>query len=96
MVDRVRALGRYPQTRLRRNRRDPWSRRLVAETVLTPGDLIWTVFVCAGAGRSEPVGSTRAATDAPAVHCRRRARIRLSVPVNGRRYSSRRKGTARA
>ena len=40
MVDRVGALGRYPQTRLRRNRRDPWSRRLVAETVLTPNDLI--------------------------------------------------------
>ena len=57
MVDRVGALGRYPQTRLRRNRRDPWSRRLVAETVLTPNDLIWTVFVCEGEGRSEPVGS---------------------------------------
>jgi len=57
MVDRVRAFGRYPQTRLRRNRRDPWSRRLVAETVLTPADLIWTVFVCEGADRSEPVGS---------------------------------------
>ena len=28
MVDRMGALGRYPQTRLRRNRRDPWSRRL--------------------------------------------------------------------
>ena len=57
MVDRMGALGRYPQTRLRRNRRDPWSRRLVAETVLTPNDLIWTVFVCEGEGRSEPVGS---------------------------------------
>ena len=57
MVDRVGALGRYPQTRLRRNRRDPWSRRLVAETVLTPNDLIWTVFVCEGEGRREPVGS---------------------------------------
>ena len=57
MVDRVRALGRYPQTRLRRNRRDPWSRRLVAETHLTPADLIWTVFVCEGEGRSEPVHS---------------------------------------
>ena len=57
MVERMGALGRYPQTRLRRNRRDPWSRRLVAETVLTTGDLIWTVFVCAGEGRSEPIGS---------------------------------------
>jgi porphobilinogen synthase len=38
-------LGAYPQTRLRRNRRDDWSRRLVAEHVLTPADLIWPVFV---------------------------------------------------
>jgi porphobilinogen synthase len=35
----------YPRTRLRRNRRDAWSRRLVAESVLTAGDLIWPVFV---------------------------------------------------
>jgi porphobilinogen synthase len=39
------ALGAYPRTRLRRNRRDEWSRRLVAETVLTSADLIWPVFI---------------------------------------------------
>jgi porphobilinogen synthase len=39
------ALGAYPQTRLRRNRRDDWSRRLVAETSLSAADLIWPVFV---------------------------------------------------
>ena len=39
------ALGAYPHTRLRRNRRDDWSRRLVAETVLTSADLIWPVFI---------------------------------------------------
>jgi porphobilinogen synthase len=38
-------LAAYPQTRLRRNRRDAWSRKLVAETVLSGGDLIWPVFV---------------------------------------------------
>ena len=38
-------LAPFPQTRLRRNRRDPWSRKLVAESVLTAGDLIWPVFV---------------------------------------------------
>jgi porphobilinogen synthase len=38
-------LAPYPQTRLRRNRRDAWSRKLVAETVLTAGDLLWPVFV---------------------------------------------------
>jgi porphobilinogen synthase len=38
-------LGAYPRVRLRRNRRDDWSRRLVAESVLTAADLIWPVFV---------------------------------------------------
>ena len=35
----------YPTSRLRRNRRDAWSRSLVAENTLTAGDLIWPVFV---------------------------------------------------
>ncbi len=38
-------LGAFPRIRMRRNRRDDWSRRLVAENVLTPADLIWPVFV---------------------------------------------------
>jgi porphobilinogen synthase len=38
-------LASYPRLRLRRNRRDAWSRRLVAETVLTASDLIWPAFV---------------------------------------------------
>ena len=38
-------LGRYPNTRLRRNRRDNWSRRLVSQTRLSIDDLIWPVFV---------------------------------------------------
>jgi len=49
-------LAPYPQTRLRRNRRDAWSRKLVAETVLTAGDLIWPVFVH-DEGRKAPVPS---------------------------------------
>src|SRR5580692_2773055 len=35
----------YPTSRLRRNRRDAWSRKLVAENMLSAGDLIWPVFV---------------------------------------------------
>jgi len=38
-------VGRYPTTRPRRNRRDDWCRRLVAETRLGVDDLIWPVFV---------------------------------------------------
>jgi porphobilinogen synthase len=44
-------LAPYPTTRLRRNRRDAWSRKLVAESILTPGDLIWPVFVHDKEGR---------------------------------------------
>ena len=37
--------GGYPLIRLRRPRQHAWLRRLVAETVLTPADLIWPLFV---------------------------------------------------
>ncbi len=40
--------GAYPSTRLRRNRRDAWSRALVAEHRLSVQDLIWPVFVQEG------------------------------------------------
>jgi porphobilinogen synthase len=49
--------GRYPQTRLRRNRRDDWSRRLVAEHHLRVDDLIWPVFVQDGTNQRTPVPS---------------------------------------
>jgi porphobilinogen synthase len=55
--DRAAGLGAYPATRLRRNRKAPWARRLVAETTLTPSDLIWPLFVLEGEGRREPVAS---------------------------------------
>ena len=43
--------------RLRRNRRTEWARRLVRETVLTAGDLIWPLFVVDGTSRRIPVDS---------------------------------------
>jgi porphobilinogen synthase len=49
--------GSYPATRLRRNRRDDWSRRLVRENRLTVDDLIWPIFVHDGNNRSVPVPS---------------------------------------
>ncbi len=51
------ALGAYPTVRMRRNRGSDWSRRLVAENVLTPADLIWPMFVVPGKGVREPVES---------------------------------------
>ncbi len=47
----------FPATRMRRNRRTGWSRRLVAENVLTPADLIWPMFVVEGKGVRAPVES---------------------------------------
>ncbi|QDT08644.1 porphobilinogen synthase [Stieleria marina] len=42
------ARGAYPATRMRRQRRHDWSRRLVSENQLTVNDLIWPVFVHEG------------------------------------------------
>lgn len=47
----------FPSTRLRRNRRDDFSRRLVRETRVSADDLIYPVFVLPGEGRREPVES---------------------------------------
>ena len=47
----------YPALRLRRTRASQWSRRLHAETVLTPADLIWPLFVTEGQGVEEPIAS---------------------------------------
>jgi len=41
-------IAAYPATRMRRNRRHPWLRRLVGENTLATADLIWPVFVHAG------------------------------------------------
>lgn len=49
--------GSYPATRLRRTRASAWSRALHRETVLTPADLIWPLFVTEGTGVEEPIGS---------------------------------------
>ena len=57
MATRFPTLGRYPNTRLRRNRREDWSRRLVAETKLSVDDLIWPVFVQEGTNERTPVAS---------------------------------------
>ena len=49
--------GRYPARRMRRNRRDDFSRRLVRENRLTSDDLIYPVFVIDGKNRRESVAS---------------------------------------
>ena len=44
-------------TRLRRNRKADWARRLVRETTLTAADLIWPVFLCEGENARQPIAS---------------------------------------
>ena len=47
--------GAYPAVRMRRNRKSHWSRRLVAENVLTTADLIWPIFLMDSAEARTPV-----------------------------------------
>ena len=47
----------YPMTRMRRMRKDAFSRRLMREHLLTPDDLIYPVFVLEGKGQREEVAS---------------------------------------
>ncbi|MBP6434057.1 MAG: porphobilinogen synthase, partial [Sphingorhabdus sp.] len=47
----------YPNTRLRRSRATAWSRAMVRETLLTPADLIWPLFITEGEQIEEPIAS---------------------------------------
>ncbi len=47
----------FPTTRLRRNRRDAWRRRLVAENRLSPDDFIEPLFFMEGSNKSEDIAS---------------------------------------
>ncbi len=49
--------GSFPSVRMRRMRRDDFSRRLMRESSLTAGDFIYPVFVLEGTGRTEAVSS---------------------------------------
>ena len=49
--------GRFPQIRMRRMRRDIFSRRLMRENALTTDDLIYPMFVLEGKGQREHIDS---------------------------------------
>jgi porphobilinogen synthase len=53
----MQTLGQFPSVRMRRMRRDDFSRRLMRENVLTVDDLIYPVFVLDGNQRRESVAS---------------------------------------
>ncbi|CAH0137899.1 porphobilinogen synthase [Roseomonas sp. CECT 9278] len=75
--------GAYPTVRLRRNRRDGWTRRLVSENTLSVDDLIWPIFVIEGSNEERPVasmpGQVRVTVDRVAKHVERAAT--LGVPA---------------
>ncbi len=75
--------GSYPNTRLRRTRAHGWSRTLHRETVLTPADLIWPLFVTAGQGVEEPIktlpGVSRWSVDG--IVARAKEAVALGIPV---------------
>jgi len=47
--------ARFPAIRPRRSRAHAWSRAMVAETTLSPADLIWPLFVTGGTNNREAV-----------------------------------------
>ncbi|MCE2577431.1 porphobilinogen synthase [Gluconacetobacter entanii] len=76
-------IGRFPHTRLRRNRRDSFTRRLVRETTLTTDDLIWPIFVTEGSDSVTDVASMpgvrRVSLDRLAAHVEPAAK--LDIPA---------------
>ncbi|MDH2917513.1 MAG: porphobilinogen synthase [Gallionella sp.] len=53
----MKILGQYPQSRMRRMRRDQFSRDLMREHILTSADFIYPVFVLEGSNKVEEVKS---------------------------------------
>tara|TARA_B100001123_G_C15237643_1_gene997808 strand:- start:288 stop:1283 length:996 start_codon:yes stop_codon:yes gene_type:complete len=53
----MKLLGSYPSTRLRRNRKKQWSRRLVQENTITTNDLIWPIFITDGKSKKNKIPS---------------------------------------
>ena len=75
--------GRFPATRLRRNRHDAFTRRLVAENSLSVDDLIWPVFVTEGEDAVSDIASMpgvrRVSLDRLAAHVA--PAMRLGIPA---------------
>jgi len=50
-------IGKYPSLRLRRNRKESWSRRLIQENTLTPNDFILPIFLIEGSNKRQEISS---------------------------------------
>jgi porphobilinogen synthase len=75
--------GAFPTTRMRRNRANAWTRRLVAENRLSVDDLIWPIFVMEGTAEitesAAMPGVQRVSIDRLAAHVEGAAR--LGIPA---------------
>ena len=49
--------GKYPSLRLRRSRKNDWSRRLIEENNLTPSDFILPIFLIDGKNKKQSIKS---------------------------------------
>ncbi len=76
-------LGSFPATRMRRNRANGWTRRLVAENRLSVDDLIWPIFIMEGSGQTSEIaampGVLRVSVDRLAWHVEEAAK--LGIPA---------------
>ena len=72
----------YPSLRMRRTRAHSWSRALHRETVLTPADLIWPLFVTDGTGVEEPIAALPGVSrwSADLIAARAKEAIALGIP----------------
>ena len=50
-------IGKYPSLRLRRSRKNPWSRRLIQENTLSPNDFILPIFLIEGSNKRQEISS---------------------------------------
>ena len=49
--------GKYPSLRLRRNRKESWSRRLIQENTLSPNDFILPIFLIEGSNKRQEIST---------------------------------------
>ena len=50
-------IGKYPSLRLRRSRKESWSRRLIQENTLSPNDFILPIFLIEGTNKRQAISS---------------------------------------
>ena len=50
-------IGKYPSLRLRRGRKESWSRRLIQENTLSPNDFILPIFLIDGSNKRQKISS---------------------------------------